>query len=412
MHDTQLYEQILGLIKPWHVTAVALNHTERALEVRVDCGEQVWACPTCNERMHVHGYEERRWRHLNTCQYQTIIVSRVPRVSCGTHGTQMVRVPWAEKHSRFTCLFERFAIDVLQECSQKAAGEILGISWDEADGIKQRAVNRGLARKQWRVPTTVCFDEKAAGRGHDYVTVVTRVEAGRATVDDVIDGRDTAAANAYWERFPAAERAAVAAVGMDMWQPYFESAVAHVPDAAEKIVHDRYHLVTYLNAALDEVRRDEHTCLLARGDRRLNGTRRWWLYGKEHLARRVWRHFKALTASTLKTAKAWLYKELFREMFSCPTRAAAEAYFKEWYRAVMRSRLHPMIKVAQMFKRHVANIMTWFTHHLSNSFSEGINNLIQSLIKKAYGYRNRERLRRDILFHAGALDLYPGLTIQ
>jgi hypothetical protein len=42
---------------------------------------------------------------------------------------------------------ERLAIDVMLECSISGACAILRLSWDEADGIKQRAVKRGLARK-------------------------------------------------------------------------------------------------------------------------------------------------------------------------------------------------------------------------------------------------------------------------
>jgi transposase len=38
---------------------------------------------------------------------------------------------------------------------------------------------------------------------------------------------------------------------------------------------------------------------------------------------------------------------------------------------------------------------------------EGLNNAIQGLIKKAYGYRNKERFKTDIFFHLGGLDLYP-----
>jgi hypothetical protein len=29
------------------------------------------------------------------------------------------------------------------------------------------------------------------------------------------------------------------------------------------------------------------------------------------------------------------------------------------------------------------------------------------LIKKAYGYRNKDRFKIDIFFHLGGLDLYP-----
>jgi len=130
MNDTQLYEQILGLTPPWRVAGVTLKKELRQIEIEVICDETVWACPECRQRMHAHGSERRWWRHLDTCQFQTLVVADVPRVKCATHGTQQVRVPWAEKYSRFTALFERFAIDVLLECSirggLRTAGDQLG----------------------------------------------------------------------------------------------------------------------------------------------------------------------------------------------------------------------------------------------------------------------------------------------
>ena len=69
-------------------------------------------------------------------------------VKCPVHGCQTVAVPWAEKYARFTRLFERLAIDVMLECSITGACAILGISWNEADGIKQRAVKRGVGPQE------------------------------------------------------------------------------------------------------------------------------------------------------------------------------------------------------------------------------------------------------------------------
>lgn len=51
--------------------------------------------------------------------------------------------------------------DLLRECSVEGAAAILRISWDEAWGIKQRAVRRGLARRTRRIPAYVGVDEKA-----------------------------------------------------------------------------------------------------------------------------------------------------------------------------------------------------------------------------------------------------------
>jgi transposase len=182
MKDYQLYQQILGLTEPWHVEQVSLKLPEKTLEVRVGYADTLWGCPQCQQRMHVHDYEERRWRHLDSCQFQTRIVCRVPVVKCPTHRSQTVAVPWAEKYARFTRLFERLAIDVMLECSISGACAILGLSWDEADGIKQRAVQRGLARKQPTVMPRLCVDEKAMGHGHDYLTIVADVSGEKTTV--------------------------------------------------------------------------------------------------------------------------------------------------------------------------------------------------------------------------------------
>lgn len=86
---------------------------------------------------------ERQWRHLDTCQYRTILHAEPPRSQCPTHGVRVVKLPWAEPSSRFTALFEALAIAWLKAASQQAVGGQLGLSWDEIHGIMERAVKRG-----------------------------------------------------------------------------------------------------------------------------------------------------------------------------------------------------------------------------------------------------------------------------
>jgi transposase len=98
---------------------------------------------------------------------------------------------------------------------------------------------------------------------------------------------------------------------------------------------------------------------------------------------------------------------LFRNFWLCDTVKKAGRYFGQWYGWAIRSRLEPVKKVARMCKRHLSNILTFFEHRHTNGPMEGWNNAIQGLIKKAYGYRNKERFKTDIFFHLGGLDLYP-----
>lgn len=83
----------------------------------------------------------------------------------------------------------------------------------------------------------------------------------------------------------------------------------------------------------------------------------------------------------------------------------ATAFFKRWYRLAMRSRLDPIKKVARSFKAHLHGILALFKHGFCNALTESLNSRIQLMIQKACGYRNRERLKTDVLFHFGGLDM-------
>jgi len=62
-----------------------------------------------------------------------------------------------------------------------------------------------------------------------------------------------------------------------------------------------------------------------------------------------------------------------------------------------------------MVKNHLPNILTYFKYHVTNAPLEGLNTKIQALVKKSYGYRDKERFKIDILFHCGGLQLYPDI---
>jgi len=407
MKDFQLYQEILGLVEPWRVESVTLKAKEEEIEVRVNYAATLWACPECQKRMQIHDYEERRWRHLDSCHFKTIIVSRVPSVRCAEHGTQRVAVPWAEKYTRFTKRFERFAIDVMLECSITGSCDLLGISWDEADGIKQRAVERGQGRKTPAVMPRLCVDEKGMGHGQKYLTVVAQVSAQGTTVEYVGEERQQESLDGFWKSLTAEQLAGVEAVAMDMWEPYVNSTLAHVPGAAGKIVHDPFHLVKYMNEAVNEVRKEEHRRLQGQGDDTLKNTRQLWLYGMENVPAHHAQRFAEVKELNLKTSRAWAIKEVFRGFWLCDKVKSAERYFEKWYSWAIRSGLAPVKKVARMCRSHLENILTFFVHRLTNGPIEGLNNKIQGLIKKAYGYRNKQRFKTDIFFHLGGLDLYP-----
>ena len=414
MRDTELYRHLLAIEAPWTVSRVELDVKGQRVDVFAEHSRpKTWPCPECDLACGLHDHDEERvWRHLDSCQFQTYLHARPPRVACPEHGVRQVRLPWAEPRARFTTLFERLAIDVLRETDVKGATRILGISWDEAWEIKRRAVARGRARRRPQAPARLGVDETAIARGHDYLTLVSDLTTG--TVEYLAEERKQASLDGYFTSLTPAQRAQIQAVAMDMWEPYVQSVQTHVPQAERKIVFDVFHILQHMNTAVDKVRRAEHRRLRAQGDDTLTGSKYVWLYGEENVPDHHQERFTELTRrrsrKRLKTARAWSLKESLRDLWRCRSRVAAEEQWRFWYGWATRARLQPVLEVARMIKRHLPNVLTYFRHRITNAMSEGIASKIQALKKMANGFRNRDNFKTAIYFHCGGLDLYPEMT--
>jgi transposase len=411
MQDRQLYEQILGISAPWHVQRVELQLKDGEVHVHLEHTEQAeWRCPQCDRDCAIHDHGPPRvWRHLDTCQYQTLLHAAIPRTKCPEHGVLAVRVAWAEPHSRFTALFERLVIDWLLAASQQAVADRLKLSWDEVHGIMHRAVKRGLERRPTAAARYLGVDEKAFRRGHRYVTIVSDLETGR--VLHVAEDRQQASLDSFWTSVPVEQLTQIEAVAMDMWDPYVTSTRAHLPGANAKIVYDKFHVAKHLGEGVDQVRRAENKLLRATGDDRLVGTKYDWLRHPDSFADdAAYRRFCRLRRSNLKTARAWAMKEQAMAVWEYRYVGAARRHFDHWYRWVTHSRLPPMIKKAKMLKKRLANVLTYLTHGITNATSESINSKIQWLKYTARGFRNIENFKTAILFHCGGLNLSHSAT--
>ncbi len=408
MRDTELYRHLLGIEQPWTVDRVELSVKAQQVDVwAVHADGTRWPCPECGTEL--PGYDhgaERTWRHLDSCQFKTYLHARPPRVDCPTHGVKTVRLPWAEPSSRFTAMFERLVIDVLKETDVLGAARILRMTWDEVWAVMERAVRRGLKRKRRRQIPYIGVDEKAAAKGHAYLTVVCDLERG--TVEYVGDDRKQESLDGYFESLTEGQRAAIDGIALDMWQPYIASIESYFPLAKQMMVFDRFHIMQHVGRAVDAVRKHEHRALRAGGDDALLRTKYLWLRSEENLSdeQRV-QLDGLLTRVDLKTGRAWALKEALRRLWHYSSRAWAEKHWRRWYFWATHSRLAPMIKAARTVKSHLTNVMTFFTHRITNAMAEGLNSKIQTIKKMACGYRNRRNFRTAIFFHCGGLSLYP-----
>jgi transposase len=406
MRDTDLYWHLLGLAAPWTVERVELSVEKQRVDVFVEHPVGLpWRCASCTHSGTLYDHsDERVWRHLDSCQFLTYLHARIPRIRCPEHGVVQVAVPWAEPRSRFTLLFERLAVAVLKQCHVQGAAELLRLSWAEAMHLMQRAVERGQAREQNQpLPKQLGIDEK-----HTPCGVLTLVnDVGKKRVKKILVGKTKAPLKEYLESFPETQREAVQAVAMDLCDTFYGAVAATIPNSADKIVYDRFHVMQMVSKAVNQVRQAENAYLLRRGDKRMQGTRYLWGYSDENVPDHQRERLEQLKADKLQTGRAWALKEFLRTLWTCTDRPSALNVFRKWHGWAQRSRLDPIKDVARRLAARLSNIITFVEHRLTNALCEGLNSAISTLVRRAYGYRNLQNQITAIYFYQGGLDLAP-----
>ncbi len=406
MRDRDLYQQILGIVSPWKVEDVVLDQEQEEVFVYVayDAAKQP-PCPTCSQASARHDHRQRRWRHLDTCQFKTFLVADVPRVNCPDHGVHQIDVPWSEPGSGFTALFEALVIDWLQGSNIQTVARRLDLSWTSVDTIMRHAVERGMARREEASPRRLSVDETSFRRRHDYVTVVSDQHTGAVLY--VGEDRKIESLADYFGILNEKQKAGIESVSMDMWLPYIRATLDHLPDAEKKIAFDKFHVAKMLGDAVDKVRRAEHRELMKAGDTTLKGTKFHWLINPENMSRQRMIDFAPLRESALRTARAWALKETAMSLWHYLKRGWAQKQWLRWLSWAMRCRLQPVMKVAKTIKKYLWGIVNAVVLGVDNGAAESINSRIKTVKTRARGFRNKSRFRNAIYFYLGGLDLYP-----
>jgi transposase len=404
--NKDLYAAILGVRLPWQVMEVDVDVKHESVTVTIASRPSTQhTCPTCGKPCPGYDTRRRSWRHLDTCQFKTVLVADVPRVKCDEHGVVQIATPWAEPGSSFTALMECLVIDWLQEASILGVARLMGLTWDQIDGVMRRAVRRGLERRKLEAFERLGVDETSARKGHRYVTVVTDMDTGN--VVHVADDRTTESLDEFWVLLTPEQLRAIEVVAMDMCAGYIRSARKHVPGAESKVCFDRFHVAKILNDAVNSVRKQEIREAAQRGEYVPTGTKYVFAQNPENMPQHRRAQFELLKDSSLKVARAWAIKDAARWLWKYAHRGWAERMWSRWIGWAMRCRLEPMKKAAHTVRDHLWGIVNAVVLKATNASSESTSSRIQRIKKLACGFRNNQRFKAAIYFHLGGLDLYP-----
>lgn len=389
----------LGLDAEWRVDRITMDTEHQRIDVFLSHSGKRLVCPETGNSGTLYDHrKERSWRHLDWFQCKCFVHCRVPRIE-SSGGIKTIAVPWAEASSRVTYAFERWSIELLRATkNQTKTAKLLRCGFNQLNRIMHRSVERGLRRRSLGEISHVSIDEKAIKRGHVYATIVS--DSARGIVIDVGEGRRKKGTIALLERIFAGMKDDIATVTTDMLKAFIGAVREALPSAT--LIHDRFHLIQYLNKAINRVRRRE-----VKSHPELKGSRYALLKNEANRTEKQDAIFKVVQASNLEVSQAWRLREEFKGIFECTCFAEAKTYFELWLTSVEESAVKEVIKIAEMFKKHFDGVCNALCHHQSNARAERINGKIQEVKTVGRGYRRFENFRVAILFFCGGLDLYP-----
>jgi len=407
MNDTQIYTALLHLKHPWYISRIDLNVKAEEAHVFISHHHEQMPCPTCGKACNVrdHG-DERMWRHMDLWQAKSFLHAQMPRIDCPEHGVLTVDVPWAAPLSRFTMGFEARVIIAIQASKTvEGATQIMKISWDEARGIMERAVARGLSRREEMMMPNLAADEKSYKKGRHFVTLLMDLDRGR--IYGTAPENSQESLETVLKTLTKTQRNGVEAIAMDMHLPYQKAVEAVFRDNMPAIVHDKFHVVSQMNEALKKVRNDEARELATQGRRDLIGVQQMILYGEENLPKKYNRRFAKLKKSELKTAVVHAQKEVLRHLWDCSGVRDARRHFKQWATWCRKAANDHVMKVVNMIESRLENVISYCRHPISTGPLEGMNSIIMAIRRAGRGYHHAKSFGMAIMFFCGGLNLMP-----
>jgi transposase len=322
-------------------------------------------------------------------------------------------IPWSDGKRPVTLTMMCFLSRWARRLSWRETARAFQTSWECVYRSVDWFVHWGLAHRQLAGVRAIGVDEIHWGKGRRAASFLT-----------VIYQIDRHCRRLLWvgrRRTQRTLRQGLAALGTevvkglrfvcsDMWQPYLGVIAAQAGHALH--VLDRFHIMSNLNQAVDQVRRTESGRLRGQAAAGRLKNMRWQLLRRASRVRGLARRkLDALLSSKLATARAWNLKESFQYIWHYKSHIWAGAFLDYWHGRVMRSRIEPMKRVARTLRAHEELLLNWFKAkgEISSGAVEGLNNKIRVVTRRSYGFRTYEAMEVALYHNLGRLP-EPELT--
>ena len=400
----EFFNLLLDFGEEWVITNIESNHKDLEVYLDIKYVSDRYEDPETHEEAKLYDHTKTRiWRHLDILHYKSYIRGQIPRVLCSDGKVKQISKGWSGMHDRHTYHFEIKVIDLLHVSkNQTKTASFFNCSFRLVNKIMHRSSERGMGRRRLsKYPFEhISIDEKSFHKGHNYITVLSHPRSG--AVIDVCENRDSESVNQLiGNTFTQQQRESMNTESMDMWKAYIKACKSNFPNA--EIVHDKFHLIAYLNKCIDQVRRRE-----VKSYEELKDSRYALLKNEENLTEKQKVKFELIKNANYEVSKVWSIRENFKSLFEFYNEEnEAKSLLIKWSVDAIENGITEVNKVVKMFLNHSKGIINALMTNINNAMAERLNGKIQEIKVVAKGYRTFKNFRSAILFFHGGLDLYP-----
>lgn len=402
MNFISMFEQSIGLKDPWKVEKAEFSEDNKAVHIYVTARKTAeYPCPECGAmcKRYDDEEEERTWRHGDVVFFPSYVHCKRPRIKCHKHGIRVAEAPWARKFSRYTLLFESYAMLLLQNMTIEAARKLLRISHTSLSNIMVYWVEKAVNEDDLSDVRRLCIDETSFRRGRKYVTVISDADARR--VIGVEEDRSSESVESFSLKLEekGGDCNAIQTVCCDMSRAYMKAKDICFPNALA--VTDKFHVKKLMLDAMDEVRRKEQ----GRWNRNRKAGRKLLMIPEGRMNDQQKVATKDLLRKYPKTGRAFQMVQSLDDIYDCTRSKKAARKLKRLMSWMNRSRLEPMKEAAKTLKNNEETILNYFDNRVTNALAEGLNSMIQMAKRRARGFATLKGYSCMIYLVVGRLKL-------
>ena len=389
-------------------------------------------CPCCGGKAYSHGTFTRRLWDLPVLGRRHLLIVTGKRYRCTScHHMWRQRIGFASPEHNFT-----FRLGKRMQTRINLGGTLTDVSRDFGihPYVLYRMDRKYLQEKYGSYSPgrtkLIGIDEFLLHEGHRYATIVTDLERG--DVIFVEEGKKKQQAEDFF-RFVGPEwMRNVEAVSMDMNAQYDSAFREHYPHIA--IVYDYFHLIKLFNdSVLTRIRRRLQREARENGDMErykvLKGGRFILLSSREKLrqrdeaahannselfenyekkglslppgrrkmfARRCTR-LRDMLALNSDLNVAYFLLEQLKVAYEVGSEKTMKKGFRLWLRLAGQSSCHEILAFRQTVIDHLQGILSHARYSINSGKVEGTNNMVKTIKKQAYGFRDSQYFFMKIL---------------